>query len=62
MDGAPSGVGLAAIERCADAWAERHVRIGRRFARAEARAWAERFMAGLLERVPRKNGWPLGVR
>jgi hypothetical protein len=62
MDGAPSGVGLAAIERCADAWAERHVRIGRRFARAEARARVERSLVGLLERVPRKNGWPLGVR
>jgi SRSO17 transposase len=59
MDGAPHGLGLAAIERCADAWAELHARIGRRFARAEARERAGRYLAGLLERVERKNGWQL---
>jgi SRSO17 transposase len=59
MDGAPRGLGLATIERCADAWAELHARIGRRFARAEARERAERYLVGLLERVPRKNGWQL---
>jgi SRSO17 transposase len=59
MDGAPSGLGLAAIGRCADAWGELHARIGRRFARVEARERAERFLAGLLERVERKNGWQL---
>jgi len=56
MDGAPSGPGLAAIARYADAWKELHERIGRRFARAEARERAGRYLAGLLERVPRKNG------
>src|SRR5215204_7789302 len=59
MDGAPSGPGLAAIARYADAWKELHARIGRRFARAEARERAGRYLAGLLERVPRKNGWQL---
>ena len=59
MDGAPSGLGLAAIERCADAWAELHARIAHRFARAEARERAGRYLAGLLERVERKNGWQL---
>src|SRR4051812_43218157 len=37
MDGASRGLGLAAIERCTAAWEEIHARIGRRFARAEAR-------------------------
>jgi SRSO17 transposase len=50
---------VAVIERYADAWAELHARIGCRFVRAEARARAERYLAGLLERVPRKNGWQL---
>jgi hypothetical protein len=56
MDGASSGFGLAAIERCADAWAELHARIGHRFARAEARERAGRYLAGLLARVERTNG------
>ena len=59
MDGAPCGLGLATLERCADAWQELPGRSGRRFARAEARARAERYRVGLLERVPRKNSWQL---
>jgi SRSO17 transposase len=59
MDGASSGLGLAAIERCADAWQELHARIAHRFARCEARERAGRYLAGLLERVERKNGWHL---
>jgi SRSO17 transposase len=59
MDAAPGGLGLAAIERCADTWKELHARIGRRFVRAEARDRASRYVAGLLERVERKNGWQL---
>src|SRR3954468_4454501 len=59
MDGVSSGLGMAAIERYADAWKELHARIGRRFARAEARDRARRYLAGLLERVERKNGWQL---
>lgn len=56
---ASSGFGLATIERCTDAWTELHAWIGRRFARAEARERAGRYLAGLLEQVPRKNGWQL---
>src|SRR5215211_1554838 len=59
MDGVSGGIGLTTIERCADTWKEMHARIGTRFARAEARERAERYLAGLLERVPRKNGWQL---
>jgi SRSO17 transposase len=59
MDGAPRGRGLAAIEQYADAWKDLHARIGRRFARSEARERAGRYLAGLLERVERKNGWQL---
>src|SRR5215217_5843852 len=59
MDGAPNGRGLAAITRCADALTDLHARIAHRFARAEARERAGRYLAGLLDRVERKNGWQL---
>jgi SRSO17 transposase len=59
MDGAPNELGLAAIARCADALAEMHARIAHRFVRSEARERARRYLAGLLERVERKNGWQL---
>ncbi len=59
MDASPGGLGLVAIERCADAWTELHARIAHRFARSEARERAGRYLAGLLERVERKNGWQL---
>ena len=36
-----------------------HARIAHRFRRAEARERAKRYLAGLLERVERKNGWQL---
>ncbi|MFN2383743.1 MAG: IS701 family transposase [Gemmatimonadota bacterium] len=36
-----------------------HGRIAGRFRRAEARGRAKRYLAGLLERVERKNGWQL---
>jgi SRSO17 transposase len=36
-----------------------HARIARRFRRAEARERAKRYLAGLLDRVERKNGWQL---
>jgi len=36
-----------------------HGRIAGRFRRAEARARAKRYLAGLLDRVERKNGWQL---
>jgi SRSO17 transposase len=53
------GLGLAAIEQCADAWKELHARIAHRFARSEARERAGRYLVGLVERVERKNGWQL---
>jgi SRSO17 transposase len=36
-----------------------HGRIAPRFRRAEARERAQRYLAGLLDRVERKNGWQL---
>lgn len=36
-----------------------HARIAGRFARAEVRERARRYLAGLLDRVDRKNGWQL---
>lgn len=36
-----------------------HARIGKRFRRAEVRERAKRYLAGLLERVERKNSWQL---
>ena len=36
-----------------------HARIARRFRRAEARERVKRYLAGLLDRVERKNGWQL---
>src|SRR3954467_1150016 len=53
------GMGLAAIARCTDAWAELHARIADRFARSEARERAGRYLAALLGRLERKNGWQL---
>ena len=57
MDGVVNG--LAAIARCGDGLAEVHARIAHRFARSEARERAARYLAGLLDRVERKNGWQL---
>ena len=59
MDALDEGMGLTVIARCADALAEAHARIAHRFARAEARERAGRYLAGLLDRVERKNGWQL---
>lgn len=59
MDVPSEGFGLAAIERWSGALADLHARIAHRFARAEARERAGRSMAGLLERVERRNGWQL---
>src|SRR5215213_3495730 len=51
--------GLTTIAHWPDALAAVHARIARRFARSEARERAKRYLAGLLERVERKNGWQL---
>ena len=36
-----------------------HARVAGRFARPEVRARVRRYLAGLLGRVERKNGWQL---
>ncbi len=59
MQAAQDTIGLTTIERWSDALAEVHERIAQRFARAEARERARRYLAGLLGRVERKNGWQL---
>jgi len=59
MEAPLGGLGLTTIERWADAWADLHARVAHRFARSEARERAGRYLAGLLERVQRKNGWQL---
>ena len=42
-----------------EALGELHERIGRRFARSEARNRVKRYLAGLLGRVERKNSWQM---
>src|SRR4029453_14941988 len=42
-----------------EALGELHERIGRRFARSEARERVRRYLLGLLGRVERKNGWQM---
>ncbi len=51
--------GSGAITRCAHTLDELHGRIAYRFARAEVRERVRRYLAGLLDRVERKNGWQL---
>ena len=51
--------GWGSIDRWSDALAEVHGRIARRIARAEVRERVGRYLAGLLGRVERKNGWQL---
>ena len=57
----PRSVGdeLATIERWPDALGELHARIARRFLRPEVKERARRYLAGLLGRLERKNGWQL---
>jgi SRSO17 transposase len=50
---------LAIIERWPDALGELHARIAHRFLRPEVGERARRYLAGLLGRVGRKNGWQL---
>jgi SRSO17 transposase len=59
MVAGPGSIAWHGIERWADAVADLHGRIARRFARAEVRERARRYLVGLLERVERKNGWQL---
>src|SRR3954452_8149475 len=48
-----------AIESWRAGLAALHARIAGRFRRSEVRERARRYLAGLLERVERKNGWQL---
>jgi SRSO17 transposase len=47
------------LEQCAQVLDRLHERIAHRFRRVEVRARVRRYLAGLLERVDRKNGWQL---
>lgn len=47
------------IEGWRDGLGALHARIAGRFARAEVRARAGRYLAGLVGRVERKNGWQM---
>jgi SRSO17 transposase len=49
----------SALDRWCDTLADLHARIAHRFARAEVRERAKRYLAGLLSRVERKHGWQL---
>lgn len=49
----------AVLEGSCAAWERLHERIAHRFGRAELRARVRRYLAGLLGRVERKNGWQL---
>jgi len=55
----PSCVALGAMHHWSDALAELQGRIARRFGRVEVRERVQRYLAGLLGRVERKNGWQL---
>ena len=48
---------LATIERWPDALGELHARVADRFHRPELRERAKRYLASLLGRLERKNGW-----
>jgi SRSO17 transposase len=49
----------AVLEGGATAWERLQERIAHRFGRVEVRARVQRYLAGLLGRVERKNGWQL---
>ena len=51
--------GSSVIADYAHFWDELHGRIVPRFACAEVRERARRYLIGLLDRVERKNGWQL---
>jgi SRSO17 transposase len=49
----------AVLDGSAMAWERLHERLAHRFGRVEVRARVRRYLAGLLGRVERKNGWQL---
>jgi hypothetical protein len=52
----------AVVAVWSEALGKLHERIGRRFARSEARERVKRYLFGLLGRVERKNGWQLAPK
>src|SRR4051794_5830 len=52
-------VEVTALERWSEDLAEVHECVAHRFRRVEVRERARRYLAGLLARVERKNGWQL---
>jgi hypothetical protein len=51
--------GSAGVSGWSRALGALHERVGRRFARSEARERVKRYLVGLLGRVERKNGWQI---
>ncbi len=49
----------SAVAGWSEALGKLHERIGRRFARSEARDRVKRYLVGLLGRIERKNGWQM---
>jgi SRSO17 transposase len=54
-----NGGEFATIKRWPDALGELHTRVAERFHRPEVRQRARRYLAGLLGRLERKNGWQM---
>src|SRR5437588_372374 len=54
-----SGGELAALKRGPDALSDLHARVAGCFRRPEVRQRVYRYLAGLLGRVERKNGWQM---
>ena len=50
---------LATLERWPNAFDELQTRVARRFLRPEVRGRVRRYLAGLLGRLERKNGWQM---
>src|SRR5215218_10594677 len=49
----------ATVVGWSESFGDLHARIAHRFARSEARDRVKRYLAGLLGRIERKNGWQL---
>jgi SRSO17 transposase len=52
-------VGSATVVGWSESLGDLHARIAHRFARSEARERVRRYLAGLLGRIERKNGWQM---
>jgi SRSO17 transposase len=51
--------GSATVVRWSESLEDLHARIAHRFAHSEARERVSRYLAGLLGRIERENGWQL---